>query len=404
MNGIVITIPAFKRIEKDDDIQFRRGKLENVSVNEDFEINKVKGNYEISIGANTQKITGEKEYIIKYTYDFGKDKIKGADEFYFDIIGGRVGIIGKVTFSIEMPKEFSTDKLHFYVAGSKPEELGYNVSYQINDKTIYGSLRDNIRSLRLYSDFSICIELPEGYFSGSFIKTDVNFNLAYIIPLICFGITFLMWISKDKVFIKTKMETLKFGSQEEDDSSKIKMFNKKGISKLLSFGLFVVSTIVYVYIFVAEYTNSNKIFLLAESLLYLLIEATFVFWIIFLMMMGINLIIKAFHESGRLAKIIITFIGIMLIIFSICIVLYGVDSLNHLIEYGSVSWTSSGGGYNRDVEIHLKNLPIIFAMLSQSNYMIAGLFGRVCSIATFVLFILILRKQKINKTYKGIFR
>lgn len=384
--GIVRTIPAFERIEKDEDSQIRRCKLENVSINEDFKINKVNGNYEISIGSDTEKIVGEKEYIIKYTYDLGKDKVKGADEFNFDIIGDKwETVIGNVTFAIEMPKEFPADKLYFFIGRFKSKEHpNNNVSYKINDKIISGSLSNKLSD---ESAFTMQIELPEGYFNSNSIETDINFNFAYIIPLICFGITFFMWIIQTKGFAKAKTKILKFDSSEEHNRSEIKI----GSSKLLSFCLFIISTIVYVYSFVAEYTESNKVLLFASNFGYFLLATFCVCGAIFFIKLCVELILNP--EKNKEFMI---FVGVFFLILTLCTIIIGtIYFYTSLLDYGKVyfEFTRRGQKLIRFM-MYLKDLPIVFVMLSQSNYMIASLLGIICSIATFLLFILIKQKNK----------
>lgn len=45
------------------------------------------GNYKLQIGSANRTLTGEQKYVIKYTYNLGKDPAKNYDELYYNIIG-----------------------------------------------------------------------------------------------------------------------------------------------------------------------------------------------------------------------------------------------------------------------------------------------------------------------------
>lgn len=91
-----------------------RTQIKNVSDQAENSTSKEEGNYQIKIGSASETLTGEKEYIIKYTYNLGKDHVKDYDELYYNIIGNEWDtVIGNITFSITMPKSFDSSKLGF---------------------------------------------------------------------------------------------------------------------------------------------------------------------------------------------------------------------------------------------------------------------------------------------------
>ena len=87
-HGIFRTIPLKNTIKRlDGTTSTNRTQIKNVSVNAENSTSKEEGNYQIKIGSASETLTGEKEYIIKYTYNLGKDHVEDYDELYYNIIG-----------------------------------------------------------------------------------------------------------------------------------------------------------------------------------------------------------------------------------------------------------------------------------------------------------------------------
>ena len=114
-HGIFRTIPLRNTITRlDGTTSKNRAQITNLSVNKEYTTSRENGNYKIQIGSANKTVTGEQNYIIKYTYNLGKDPVKDYDELYYNIIGDDWDtVIGNITFTITMPKEFDASKLGF---------------------------------------------------------------------------------------------------------------------------------------------------------------------------------------------------------------------------------------------------------------------------------------------------
>lgn len=139
-HGIIRSIPLSNMIMRlDGTSSTNRTQVTNVSVDHEYTTKRENGDYKIQIGAEDHTLTGEETYIIKYTYNLGKDPVEDYDELYFNIIGDEWDtVIGNVTFTIVMPKAFDSSKLGFSsgVTGSTDNS---NVNYTVNGNTIVGS-------------------------------------------------------------------------------------------------------------------------------------------------------------------------------------------------------------------------------------------------------------------------
>ena len=114
-HGIFRTIPLSNKIVRlDGSTSTNRTQVTDLSVSEEYTTSRENGNYKIQIGSASRTLTGKQTYIIKYTYNLGKDPVSDYDELYYNIIGSEWDtVIGNVTFDIVMPKEFDTTKLGF---------------------------------------------------------------------------------------------------------------------------------------------------------------------------------------------------------------------------------------------------------------------------------------------------
>ena len=140
-------------------------KISNIEVDEKYTIYDEKEFKIIEIEDNN------KTFIIKYTYDVGKDSVKNADEFYYSLIGNEWNAsISNVSFKITMPKAFDESLLGFS-SGSIGKS---NVSYSIDGNVITGFLKE---TLNPGQELTVRLILPEGYFVGA----SSNINILSII-------------------------------------------------------------------------------------------------------------------------------------------------------------------------------------------------------------------------------
>jgi len=107
-HGIYRLIPLKNEGARVDGTTFKnRAKISNLELNHEYSKSYEDNNCKLQIGSEDKTITGEEKYVISYTYDLGKDKAKDYDELYFNIIGDNWDtVIGNITFTIDMPKEF----------------------------------------------------------------------------------------------------------------------------------------------------------------------------------------------------------------------------------------------------------------------------------------------------------
>ena len=190
-HGIYRIIPLKNTITRlDGTSSSNRAQLYNLSINNKYKKSKINNNYEIKIGSTNKTFIGEQTYVIKYTYNIGKDPLVNMDELYFNIIGNDWDtVIGNITFKIIMPKEFDKTKLGFS-SGRKGLIDNSLVEYNMNGLVItgkYNGLLDKNEAL------TIRCELDEGYFVNAGLKLTLLNYLQIIIPLISLIIAILLW-------------------------------------------------------------------------------------------------------------------------------------------------------------------------------------------------------------------
>ena len=190
-NGIIRTIPLQNTITRlDGTTSTNHAQITNVSVDNEYKISRENGNYKIKIGSENKTFTGIKNYTIKYTYNLGKDPVNDYDELYYNIIGnGWDTVIGNVTFTITMPKEFDSSKLGFS-SGLKGSTDNSNIKYNVVGNKITGSYNGILEPSEA---LTIRCELPEGYFVGAGLTVNTKDYIYYIIPIIFLVISILLW-------------------------------------------------------------------------------------------------------------------------------------------------------------------------------------------------------------------
>ncbi len=214
-HGINRFIPLINKIyRKNGIVTTNRAQIDDLTVNHEFNTYVENGNYIIQIGSSDKTMKGKETYVIKYTYNIGKDPIKGYDEVYFDIIGDKWDtVINNVTFKIFMPKKFDSRKLEFLLN----DELLNNkaMGYIINDNTIIGSYNGVLKN----DSLRISLELPEGYFVNAKINNDINTYLMFIIPISALIVAFIIWY----LFVRNKkvIESVDFYPPEDYNSLEV---------------------------------------------------------------------------------------------------------------------------------------------------------------------------------------
>lgn len=202
-HGIIRKIPLRNTVKRNDGSVTKNSvRLTDLTVSDNYEVSNDSGYRVIKIGEENQTITGIHDYVIKYSYNLGKDSSKDFDELYFNIIGDEWDTeIKNVTFTINMPKEFDVSKLGF--SSGKYGTVGSNdVEYTVDGNKITGFLK---KKLGREEALTVRCELPEGYFVNAGIKLPILFPLMFIVPFVAAIIAYLMWskYGRDDVVVET---------------------------------------------------------------------------------------------------------------------------------------------------------------------------------------------------------
>lgn len=233
-HGIYRKIPTKNTVNRVDGTSSKnRAKITNIKVNEKFSTTTENGYKVIKIGDANKTLTGEHTYVISYTYDIGKDKLKDADELYYNLIGTEWDTtINYLTFTIQMPKKFDKEKLGFS-AGTYGSTNSSSVEYIVDDNRIEGFYTG---FLRQGEGLTVRLTLPEGYFvrgSGNADGYVIGVIIVSIIFVVISAILWKIYGRDDKV-----VETVEFYPPEGMNSAELSFLyngnvDDKGIISLL---------------------------------------------------------------------------------------------------------------------------------------------------------------------------
>ncbi len=202
-HGIFRTIPLTNKITRlDGSKSTNRARITNLSVNSKYKVSRENGNYKVQIGDANKTLTGEQNYVIKYTYNLGKDKIKDYDELYYNIIGNEWDTaIGNITFTITMPKDFDSSKLGFS-SGNTGSTDNSNIKYNVSNNVITGKYTG---ILGKNEALTVRCELPGGYFSKAKDNIEPILYIEIIVSLLFLLISCFLWykFGKDDKVIET---------------------------------------------------------------------------------------------------------------------------------------------------------------------------------------------------------
>lgn len=231
-HGIKRYIPISNKIKRVDGSEgFYLAKIKNIKVNNTVEVGYNQDYVTLKIGNEKKLVSGSVDYKISYTFDAGKDLLKDKDEFYFNIIGTKWDtIIGNVSFSISMPKEFDASKLGFS-SGDYGSTDSTNINYTVDGNRINGSYNG---VLNKYNGITVRLELPEGYFSYKMSKVKYVY---FILPIVLSVIALVLWFifGRDNGVVKTVefYPPYKFNSLEMAFYYKGKVDNRDVVSLLV---------------------------------------------------------------------------------------------------------------------------------------------------------------------------
>ena len=202
-HGIYRTIPIKNTVKRLDGTTSKNyARITNLSVDNEYTEEKENGNYKLKIGSEDKTITGNQKYVIKYTYNIGKDPLKDKDEFYFNLIGTDWDtVIGNITFKITMPKEFDSSKLGFS-SGIASSVDSSKIIYDVDGNIISGRYNGILNSKEA---LTVRLELSEGYFVGAGYKMNFFDYIMFIIPILFLIVSILLWYKygRDEKVVET---------------------------------------------------------------------------------------------------------------------------------------------------------------------------------------------------------
>ncbi len=202
-HGIYRTIPLKNTVVRlDGTTSKNKTQITNLSIDNEYTTSRENENFKIQIGSASHTVTGSQTYVIKYTYNLGKDPIKGYDELYYNIIGDEWDtVIGNITFTITMPKEFDSSKLGFST-GKTGSTDNSKIKYDVNGNKITGSYNGILNEKEA---LTIRCELTEGYFVNAGLTFNLKDYLPLIFPIIFLAVALLIWykFGRDDEVIET---------------------------------------------------------------------------------------------------------------------------------------------------------------------------------------------------------
>ena len=239
-HGIYRFIPTWlEYTDKNGKKTKRKSNITNISVvGEKYTVDNVgKDKKRIKIGSSSTYVPiGYYKYIVKYTYDMGKDPFTGFDEFIFHAYGDYWGTtIKNATMQINMPKAIDSNKVTFWSDKYRKNNITSLVDYTVKGNSIYAKLSS---LYNLKNSLTVDIELPEGYFVGGSNNYGMISFLIAIIVIFGSFIMFLTWKKVGKDYDKVS-QTVEFYPPDELDAAQIGYVYGKQTSKRLTIALIV---------------------------------------------------------------------------------------------------------------------------------------------------------------------
>lgn len=249
----------------------RKATISNYqAVGEPYVLDTVKRKARIKIGDPNEYVDlGEKTYVVKYTYDMGKDPYKGFDEFIFHAYGDYWGTeIRNASLEVKMPNNIEGYNVNFFTDKLRENNVNDVVDYQVNGNTLVATFNEIKNYQKQYASYceeswhqnedgtcddeyfenhyqplekslTVDIELPEGYFVGG----SWNYGwLSFTISMLIFVLTvwtIYKWIKYGKDFPK-KAQTVEFYPPDDLNAAEVGyVYNKHQASKKFTIALIV---------------------------------------------------------------------------------------------------------------------------------------------------------------------
>ena len=150
----------------------------------------------LKIGDPDVIVDNNKQYTISYLYDFGEDKLEGADEFYFNLIGANWDsdvIFLNADYTIHMPKAFKYDQKSLgFSSGPINRSREADVDYEVvSNRKIVGSSNETYPGGEA---LTIRVVLPEGYYVGAHKESYPFAMLAVAIGAIAAVVSYILFL------------------------------------------------------------------------------------------------------------------------------------------------------------------------------------------------------------------
>ena len=233
-HGIIRRLPLRNSIYREDgSIGRNRAEVSDIYVNAPYSVSHYSDECQIRIGSASETVEGDMQYVISYTYDIGPDRLAGADEFYFNIVGTDWDTtIESVSFAVHFPKEFQYNEetlgfSHGYTGSGDYRD----VLYKVEENTVYGTYD---QPLDAYHGLTMRLTLPNRYFVRRGIW-DVLLWICRFLPFACFALMLLVWLRRR---LGQPAETVEFYPPENLDPLSIGLIydgrvDRKDITSLL---------------------------------------------------------------------------------------------------------------------------------------------------------------------------
>lgn len=211
------------------------------SIGEPYSLDTVKDKARIKIGSANEYVgVGSKTYVIKYTYDMGKDPFRNFDELIFHAYGDYWGTeIKNASIRVNMPKSIEGYEVNFFKDKYREKNVNDLVDYRINGNTLYASFNAGKDYEPLTKSLTVDIELPNGYFTGG----SWNYGWgSFIISIVIITLTvwtIYKWIKYGKDYEK-KSQSIEFYPPDDLSPAEIGyVYNKRQANKKLTISLIV---------------------------------------------------------------------------------------------------------------------------------------------------------------------
>ncbi len=215
----------------------RKSKVLNYRAEGDqYTLDVVKDKDRIKIGSPYSTVDGYHRYVIKYTYDMGKDPFAGFDEFIFHAFGDFWGTeIKNPKLVIHMPKSINANSVKVFRDKYRADNLNNYINKEVDGNTITITVND----VKIFKSLTVDIELPEGYFEGgSWNYGWISFIISMIVILLTIYVIRL-WFKYGKDYEK-RIPTVEFYAPDDLSSAEIGyIYNNRHVSKKLTISLII---------------------------------------------------------------------------------------------------------------------------------------------------------------------